>query len=169
MLEKKKNNTDRINKTLYSQKCHISVSTEKWEKCICGAWWRHQIETFSALQALCVGNSPVTDEFPTQRSVRQSLDVFFDLCLSKRLSKQLWGWWFETPSGSLWRHCNGVSVVGLEIIVKALGTLIMLTSVKNIVWHTIFTYKDKCVILIINNCQQGWIRKYRANWIIHIP
>ena len=37
----------------------------------------------------------------------QSFDVFFDLCLNKRLSKQLWGWWFETPSGSLWRHYNG--------------------------------------------------------------
>ena len=27
----------------------------------------------------------------------------------KRLSKQSWGWWFETPSHSLWRHCNGLS------------------------------------------------------------
>ena len=26
--------------------------------------------------------------------------------LNKRLSKQSWGWWFETPSCSLWRHCN---------------------------------------------------------------
>ena len=24
--------------------------------------------------------------------------------LNKRLSKQSWGWWFETPSHSLWRH-----------------------------------------------------------------
>ena len=27
--------------------------------------------------------------------------------LTERLSKQSWGWWFETPSCSLWRHCNG--------------------------------------------------------------
>ena len=26
--------------------------------------------------------------------------------LNKRLSKQSWGWWFETPSRSLWRHRN---------------------------------------------------------------
>ena len=32
---------------------------------------------------------------------------FFDLRLNKRLSKQWWGWWFETPSRPLWRHCNG--------------------------------------------------------------
>ena len=35
-----------------------------------------------------------------------SFDVLFDLRLIKRLSKQSCGWWFETPSGSLWRHCN---------------------------------------------------------------
>ena len=45
-------------------------------------------------------------EFPTQRPVTRSFDVFFDLRLNKRLSKQPWGWWFETPSLSLWRHCN---------------------------------------------------------------
>ena len=45
-------------------------------------------------------------EFPTQRPVTRSFDVFFDLCLNKRLSKQPWGWWFETPSWSLWRQCN---------------------------------------------------------------
>ena len=47
-------------------------------------------------------------EFPAQRPVTWSFDVFFDLRLNKRLSKQPWGWWFETPSWSLWRHCNGV-------------------------------------------------------------
>ena len=74
---------------------------------VSAAWWRHQMETFSALLALSVGNSPVNGEFPAQRPVTRSFDVFFDLRLNKRLSKQPWGWWFETPSWSLWRHCNG--------------------------------------------------------------
>ena len=69
-------------------------------------WWRHQIETFSALLAICAGNSPVPGEFPAQRPVTRSFDVFFDLRLNKRLSKQWWGWWFETLSRPLWRHCN---------------------------------------------------------------
>ena len=64
------------------------------------------MEAFSALLVLCVGNSPVTGEFPTQRSVTLSFDVFFDQRLNKRLSKQSRDWWFETPSRSLWRHCN---------------------------------------------------------------
>ena len=45
-------------------------------------------------------------EFPSQRPVTQSFDVFFDLRLNKWLSKQPWGWWFETLSWSLWHHCN---------------------------------------------------------------
>ena len=66
------------------------------------SWWRHQMEmeAFSALLALWAGYSPVTGEFPSQRPVTRSFDVFFDLCLNKRLSKQSWVWWFETPSRS---------------------------------------------------------------------
>ena len=71
------------------------------------AWWCHQMDTFSALLAICTGNSPVPGEFPTQRPVTRSLNVFFDLRLNKRLSKQSWGWWFETPWHPLWRHSNG--------------------------------------------------------------
>ena len=54
--------------------------------------------TFSALLAICAGNSPAPGEFPAQRPVMRSFDVFFELRLNKRLSKQSWGWWFETPS-----------------------------------------------------------------------
>ena len=62
------------------------------------------MEAFSVLLTLCAGNSPVTGEFPTQRPVTRSFDVFFYLRPNKRLSKQWWGWWFETPCSSLWRH-----------------------------------------------------------------
>ena len=62
--------------------------------------------TFSSLMAICVGNSPASSEFPAQRPVTWSFDVFFDLCLNKRLRKQSWGWWFKTLSRPLWRHCN---------------------------------------------------------------
>ena len=65
---------------------------------------------FSALLAICAGNSPVPSEFLTQRLVMWNFDVFFDLCPNKLLSKQMWGWWFEMPSRPLWRHCNGVSL-----------------------------------------------------------
>ena len=41
--------------------------------------WRHQMETFYALLALCAGNSLVTGEFASQRPVTRSFGVFFDL------------------------------------------------------------------------------------------
>ena len=71
-------------------------------------WWRHRMETISALLAICVGNSPVPDEFTTQRPVTRGFDVYFDLRPNKRLSKQSWGRWFETQSRPLWRHRNDV-------------------------------------------------------------
>ena len=54
-------------------------------------------------------------EFPTQRPVMRTFDVFFDLRLNQRLRKQPWGWWCETPSWSLWRQCNAVKKSGSEI------------------------------------------------------
>ena len=84
--------------------CHIDLNDlgRYW----LSAWWCHQMETFSALLVLCDGNPPVTSGFPSQRPVTRSFDVFFDLCLIKRLNKQSRRRWFETPARSLWRHCN---------------------------------------------------------------
>ena len=54
---------------------------------------------------------------------------FFDLRLNKRLSKQSWGWWIETPPLSLWRHCNGpisskvISTCSSEWIMRCLNEL----------------------------------------------
>ena len=67
-------------------------------------WSCHEMETFSALLAICAENS-----FHAQRQVTRSLNVSFDLRLNKRLSKQSWGWWFETLPFPLWRHCNDIT------------------------------------------------------------
>ena len=68
--------------------------------------------SFCALLAICAGSSPVPGEFPAQRPVTRSFDVSFDLRFK---NKQSWCWWFDTPSCSLWRHCNGTSVY-IEIV-----------------------------------------------------
>ena len=60
-------------------------------------WWRHQMETFSALLVRCEGNPPVTGGFLSQRPVTRSFDISFE---------PWWGWLFETPSCPLWRRCN---------------------------------------------------------------
>ena len=91
--------------------CHFWFSAQivlRWPiaNFVWHSWWRHQMETFSALLAMCAGNSPVPGEFPAQRPMTRSFDVFFDLHLNKRLSKQSWGWWFDTSWRPLQRHCN---------------------------------------------------------------
>ena len=72
-------------------------------------WWRHQMETFSAWLAFCARNSPVTGEFPSQRTVTRSFDVFFDLRLNRHLNKKSIRRSFEIPCHPLhvWRHSNG--------------------------------------------------------------
>ena len=93
-------------------------------RCLDVLSWRHQMETFSSLLALCVENSPVTGELPSQRSVTRSVDVFFDMCPNKLLSKELWGWWFETPSRSLCPQCYGWQTNQLRDDKRIIVTLI---------------------------------------------
>ena len=137
----------------------IDVTNACYKTKYCWSWWRHQIETFSALQAICVGNSLVSGEFPAQRPVTWSFDVFFDLYLNKRLSKQSWVWWFEALSLPLWRHRN------------------VLTRSHYALFHTITSILPKLFLLYITamqgyklwqNIQNGceWLR-YDLN-ISHI-
>ena len=60
-------------------------------------WWRHQMETFSALLSLCAGNSPVTGEFLHKGQWRGAL-VFSLICT--------WinGWIKNDDAGGLRRH-----------------------------------------------------------------
>ena len=80
----------------------------------------------TALPALCAGNFPVTGELPSQRPVKWSFDVFFDLRLNKRLSTQSRRRWFETPSRPLWRHYN------VEALNYSFITLVCLSDSINI-------------------------------------
>ena len=100
-----KENLDTIEKNIFSLPKAVNSSLDFY-KHYDNTWWRHQMETFSALLAICADNSPVPGEFSAQRPVTRSFDVSFDLRLNKRLSKQWWGWWFETLSHPLWRHRN---------------------------------------------------------------
>ena len=105
------------------------------------SWWCHHMETFAALLAICAGNSPVPGEFPAQRPVTQSFDVFFDLRLNKRLSKQSWGWWFETLSRPLWRHSN---VINTSLADSWLTVFTRLTKNHSTLWRSKLVYF--CVI-----------------------
>ena len=85
---------------------HRIIGKTLWDINLSGAetemfqetWWRHQMETFPGYWSFVWGlhRSPVNSPHK----------VFFHQCLTKLLSKQSRGWWFETPSCSLWRHRN---------------------------------------------------------------
>ena len=98
------------------------------------------METFSALLAICAGNSPVPSEFPTQRPVMRCFNVCFDLRLNKRLSKQSRGWWFETQSRPLWRHSNVLQrhhdiclyILGWSFAVLLFGLGV---KIEGIIWY----------------------------------
>ena len=105
---------------------HISVLSQKKRNVYSSARVLH---LFGILVTSSNGNvtGPLFGEFtdhrgfPLQRPMTRSFDVFFYLCLNKRLSKQSWGMWFETPSRSLWSHCNDVhiGIVRSSIIIPA--------------------------------------------------
>ena len=64
------------------------------------------MEAFSALLVNVRGIHRLPVNSPHKGQWRGASMFFFDLCLNKRLSKQSWGWWFETLSCTLWRHRN---------------------------------------------------------------
>ena len=75
----------------------------------CGfSWWRHAMETLSALLPLCEGKPPVTGAFLSQRAA--NVGFLFDISLNKRLNKSFSCWWLETPWRSLWRHCKAMTL-----------------------------------------------------------
>ena len=123
-------------------------------------WWRHQMEAFSALLAICAGNSPVSGEFPTQRPVTRSFDVYFDLRPNKRLSKQSWGWWFETPSRPSWRHRNTVPGSQWSPVVSPSGGIIFLS-----LWVNFSCIEDKHCLWKIKKTWSNEMQAGKWCWV----
>ena len=94
-------------------------NTANYNSMICYYHWytNHGLEWYTFMMTSSNGNifhvtGHLYGEFtglrwiPAQKPVARSFGVFFDLRLNKRSSKQLWGWWLQTLSCPLWRHCN---------------------------------------------------------------
>ena len=115
------------------------------------------METFSALLTLYAGNSPVPGEFPTQRPVTRSFDVYFDLRPNRRLSKQSWGWWFETASCSLWRHRNAASLSSFHSLHWSFPSQLARVSMS---WrhHGVLALYQRNVVWSLYRSKYVWIR-----------
>ena len=98
------------------------------------------MEIISALLAICAGIHR------SQRPVTRSFGVFFDLRLNKRLSKQSWGWWFDTSSRPLGHRCN----VKVPIHTQLYSWLIQELVVKRI----------QCSVFDVINSLLQWLYAY---------
>ena len=134
------------------------------------SWWRHRMGTFLRNWPFVRGihRSPVNSLHKGQ----WSFDVFFDLRMNKRLSKQSWGWWFEMPSHPLWRHCNVLNTSWPLFQQYQMRELIFIcgTTASN-------TNKDSetedftvtvCAPLglLVEGCQSHLISKTYSKWLI---
>ena len=136
------------------------------------------MRTFSAFLALCEGNSPVTGEFPSQRPVTRSFDVFIDLRLNKRLSKLPKRWWCETPLRPLWHHCNDSRVTPywqILLIVFLFRTCVILCFMLTLSPYTCFMWnldsseKSKIWWCIIHFSPLQWRHNGRYSVSNHQP
>ena len=132
--------------------CGNSEIPRKIRKYRSNSWRRHQLETLSALLAFCVGNSPVTSEFPAQMLVTRSFDVFFDLGLNKCLTN-------NREVGDLRRHRThyaGIVTWCTDSFVDSPSAALVLTILsqagKN-VWYfeddfkSIFSLETLCILI----------------------
>ena len=96
---------------------------------------------------------------PTQRPVTRSFDGFFYLHLNKRLSKQSWGWWFETLSHSLWRHRNEMLFIIAVFWSESNNHLSQLLFANGIVKNTYTLYCNDRI-----KCLSVWYNLYNVFW-----
>ena len=118
------------------------------------SWWRHLVEQFSALLALCAGNSPVIGEFPAQRPVTGSFDVYF-----------AWinAWVKNGEACDLRRHYTHY-----DVIVMFMGRTLDIKSAYHGGIHT-YTYIRICIYIyhIINCIDQLWLTLKFASFSIY--
>ena len=98
-------------------------------------WWRHQMETFSALLALCAGNSPVTGEFPAQRPVTRSL-MFSMICAWKN------AWVNNCEAGDLKRYCAHYGVIVINERIR------YICNISCSAHHSTYFYGDEAYNLL---------------------
>ena len=115
-------------------------------------WWRHQMKTFSALLILCEGNPPFTGGCPSQRPVKRSFDIFFDMRLNKRLIKQL-------DAGDLRRHRYHYDAT----VMSSKASPGCRTTIRWVCCHSVVIYS----LLWINKCSGFGLNVY-LNMILHV-
>ena len=140
----------------HNSSCHYNFS-DLLQNCLCGHNVTrlyddrlHDIAESILVQHLCMmassnGNifrvtGHLCGEFtcprwiPHTKASDAELWCFCDLRLDKRLRKQSWGWWLETPLGPLWRHCNGKKVTEIHVELRHHGPSQIVPVTSSCIW-----------------------------------
>ena len=104
------------------------------------AWWRHQMETFSVLLAICAGNSPVPGEFPAQRPVTRS----FHVCL---ICAWINRWVNNREAGDLRRYRAHYDVIVMGEEYSLIWTLIWIYCKADTFLHILWNAKHLCMFV----------------------
>ena len=128
------------------------------------SWWRHQMETFSALLAICAGNSPVIGEFPAQRPVTRSFDVFFDLRLNN-------GWVNNREARDLRRYRAHYDVTVMWSERKGTWMVVLAIATRWIIPYKAHLFRSKLFTPISTTVQHDFkylsgssTRRYAMHW-----
>ena len=107
------------------------------------SWWRHQMETFSALLAFCAGNSPVSGEFPSQKLVTR--DFMFSLIC-------VWinDWVNNSEAGDLRRHRAHYDVIVMCCRSQSVATV---HFNKSQILHRWIFFCEKCWVWEVNRAE----------------
>ena len=107
--------------------------------------WKHFPRYWSDVRG--IHRSPVNP--PHNGQWRKALMFSLICVLNNRLSKKSWGWWLETPSRSLWRHCNANWIQ--NIVLRAGIRDNLLLCFNNFISRAFHKF-IKCISLI-----KGWL------------
>ena len=132
-------------------------------------WWRHQMETFSALPGYCFlcGEFIVHRWIPRTKASDAELWCFpSSLPEKKKLSKQASGWWFETPSHLLWHHCNQIRLTkGTQASIYPRGTRTTFQYLTSRFWHHIYWHVGNYVVYYTKVYKRA-VKHHRQNvWL----
>ena len=115
---------------------------------------------------LC-GEFTITSDFPAQRPVTQSFDIFFDLRLNKWLNKQWWGCWFEMPWHLFWHHCHDLAAMCPQTVLAEIsidmcymmkdyrdGMVCFFNLYKNKIFlYSLHTERQRVIQMLVHRCQ----------------
>ena len=99
---------------------------------------------------------------PLTKASNAELWCFLYLRLNKQLSKQSWGWWFEMPSCSLWRHCNAVAFFFFNKLVSKPALTCQKTHYNDIIMCTRAFQITGVLIVCLNFCLGTDQRKHHS-------